>query len=157
MKPQDADRRHWEEPSRMSLCGGWEFGRECGLHGAMRNGRLVILSLWSIVSGCGYIQHGSTQKVFIDTVPSGSRISVDGKPYTTPVDLELERVRHHTVTTETKGGTPVATHIRSETQWMIQLFDLLVTPIVGNIVDGVTGGDSVLVPAELVIPLEPKK
>jgi len=121
---------------------------------AMTHARTLILAFSLAASGCGYIQHGSTQKVFIDTQPSGARISVDGRPYTTPVDLELERVRHHTVTAETKAGAPIATHIRSETQWTIQLFDFLVTPIVGNIVDGVTGGDSELVPAQLVIPLE---
>lgn len=121
----------------------------------MRNGRaLGLLWFWVAASGCGYIQHGSTQKVFIDTVPSGAAIAVDGLPYTTPVDLELERVRHHTVTTQTIGGAPVATHIRSETQWTYQIIDFFLTPIIGNIVDGVTGGDSMLVPAELVIPLE---
>jgi hypothetical protein len=111
----------------------------------------VLVVGW--LAGCGYFQHGSTQKVFIDTVPSRARIEVDGRPYTTPVDLELHRGRHHTVTAKTTYGAPLATHIRSETQWRYQLFDFLL-PIIGNIFDAVTGGDSVLVPSELVIPLD---
>lgn len=106
------------------------------------------------LSGCGYLTHGSTQRAFIDTVPSSSRIEIDGQPYTTPVDLELARGRHHTVTAETTTGVPLSTHIQSETQWRYQLVDFFLTPIIGNIVDGVTGGDSELVPSELVIPLE---
>ena len=106
------------------------------------------------LSGCGYVQHGSTQKVFIDTMPTGAPVQVDGKTYTTPVELELKRGNHHTVTAQTTYGAPLASHIRSETQWRYQAFDFFVTPIIGNIFDGATGGDSELVPSTLVLPLE---
>ena len=117
-----------------------------------RESILVLLCL--AAGGCGYVTHGSTQKIFIDTMPSQQSIEVDGKPYTTPVDLELARGTHHTVTTKSKTGAPLAAHITSETQWRYQVFDFFVLPIIGNIIDGVSGGDSVLTPKELVIPLQ---
>jgi len=106
------------------------------------------------LSGCGYALNGTTQKVRIDTVPTGAQVQVDGKPYTTPVELELKRGTHHTVTAKTTYGAPLASHIRSETQWRYQVVDFFITPILGNIFDGASGGDSELVPSQLVIPLD---
>jgi hypothetical protein len=115
--------------------------------------RAIALLLCLTAAGCGYIMRGSTQKVLIDSSPSRSQVQVDGATYTTPVELELARGRHHTVTAQSTGGTPVATHIESQTQWRYQVVDLLITPIIGNIIDGASGGDSNLVPSKVVLPL----
>lgn len=120
----------------------------------MKLDRLVLLLALFIATGCGYVTHGSTQHVFVDTVPSNSPISIDGRPYTTPVDLELARGSHHTVTAQTTWGAPLASHIRSEIQWRYAIASFFLPPIIGTIIDGVTGGDCELVPAELVIPLD---
>ena len=114
----------------------------------------VLILLMTLSTGCGYVTHGSTQRVFVDTMPSGAKIAIDGKPYTTPVDLQLERGNHHTVTAQTTYGAPLASHIRSEIQWRYVIASFFLPPIIGTIIDGVTGGDCELVPAELVIPLD---
>jgi len=114
---------------------------------------LLALSL-VLLSSCGYIMHGSTQKVQIDTVPTNAAVEVDGRPYTTPVELELGRSTLHTVTTRSTYGAPLASHVQSDTQWRSQVVDCVTCPIIGNIIDGVSGGDSELVPTQLVIPLE---
>lgn len=118
----------------------------------MQMPRWMIL-LVSGLAGCGYVLHGSTQNVHIDTVPSGVKVEVDGKPYTTPIDLELARGNHHTVTGRTTFGAPLSSHIRSEIQWRYVVASFFLPPIIGTIVDGVTGGDCELVPTEVIIPL----
>lgn len=114
--------------------------------------RWMILMV-SGLAGCGYVLHGSTQNVHIDTMPSGAKVQVDGKPYTTPIDLELERGNHHTVTAQTASGAPLASHIRSEIQWRYVVASFFLPPIIGSIVDGVSGGDCELVPTEVIIPV----
>lgn len=115
---------------------------------------LVVLTLaLTLTTGCGYVLHGSTQNIHIDTVPSGARVEVDGKPYTTPIDLELARGNHHTVSGRTTTGAPLSSHIRSELQWRYVIASFFLPPIIGTIVDGVTGGDCELVPSEVIIPL----
>jgi hypothetical protein len=112
----------------------------------------VTLAL-ALTTGCGYVLHGSTQNVHIDTMPSGAEVEVDGRPYTTPVDLELSRGDHHAVTGRTANGAPLSSHIRSELRWRYVAASFFLPPIIGSIVDGVTGGDCELVPSEVFIPL----
>lgn len=114
---------------------------------------IPLIAAVCLLSGCGYVLHGSTQKVSIDTVPTGARVEVDGRSYTTPAELELGRGTHHTVTARTTAGAPLATHIRSEIQWRWAIPSFFLPPIIGSIIDGVSGGDSELVPDKLVIPL----
>jgi hypothetical protein len=115
--------------------------------------KAIVLLFCLTATGCGYVLRGSTQKVTIDSSPSGAQVQVDGATHKTPVELELARGRHHTVTAQGTAGTPVATHIESQTQWRFQVIDLFLTPIIGNIVDGASGGDSDLVPSKVVLPL----
>ena len=113
----------------------------------------LCLAFFVTMTGCGYVLHGSTQIVHIDTAPSGARVQVDGEPHTTPVDLDLQRGNHHTVTAQSASGAPLASHIRSEIQWRYAIASFFLPPIIGSIVDGVTGGDCELVPSRVLIPL----
>ena len=39
----------------------------------------ALILLMSLTTGCGYVTHGSTQRVFVDTMPSGAKIAIDAK------------------------------------------------------------------------------
>jgi hypothetical protein len=73
---------------------------------------LVVVVVAS--SGCGAMLNGPQQKVRIDTIPPGAKVTVDGEEYKTPARVNLQRGRDYTVRAEMAGFNPGTGKIRSE-------------------------------------------
>jgi len=91
-------------------------------------------------SGCALIVNGTKDSVFIDSVPSGAIVQVDGKPVArTPAKIYISRGYPARVTVEKEGYLPeelvFARHF--DAGWI--LFDLLLTLGIGIPIDLATG------------------
>jgi len=130
------------------------------LEGAMRK----IPSLFSIAaisvlllvgSGCATIIHGTTQKVPVSSVPSGTGVTVDGSTgFTTPTVLELSRSDHHTLQFSLEGYHPEVMRMESVTSGVV-MGNILLGGLIGWGVDAASGGQYRLVPETVHITLRP--
>jgi len=114
---------------------------------------IAALALWAM--SCGVVAHGRTQRVLIDSLPTGAQVEVDGVAHTTPVFLDLSRKEHHTVIARNPNGAIVWRPIESQADVVWVLVDLGTLPLVANVIDSALGGDRELRPDALVIPFPP--
>ena len=71
---------------------------------------LVLLPMLSVLSACGTIEHGPSQKIAIESIPRGATVSVDGKSHgAAPLTLRLARVASHRIRVELSGYQPTET------------------------------------------------
>ena len=76
----------------------------------MRQRRLTLAAVIGIVflgTGCATLR-GDKQKMTISSDPSGARLTVDGKAFTTPAEVVLKRKETHRMTVEKEGYQPIA-------------------------------------------------
>jgi len=76
----------------------------------MRQRRLTLAAVIGIVflgTGCATLR-GDKQKMTISSDPSGARLTVDGKAFTTPAEVVLKRKETHRVMVEKEGYQPIA-------------------------------------------------
>ena len=78
----------------------------------------LIIFLTASATGCATIMNGTSQKIPVSSEPAGATVRVDdGKVFTTPVRLRLERRRDHTLVFTKEGyGTETVRmmHVLSE-------------------------------------------
>jgi len=113
----------------------------------------VPIALAVACTGCGLVFQGTRQQVAIDTIPSGRAIEVDGKPYTTPVTVDLKRKDKHVVTASNDHGAIARRVIEPVSNSFWHLPDAILLPFFGNVIDIVSGADRKLHPDALVIPV----
>jgi hypothetical protein len=115
---------------------------------------LCIALLFS--SGCGVMFQGSNQTVGIHSSPSGA--TVKGTPgigeYTTPCSVSLSRKNSYDLTFTKEGYKPVSAYINASVKFGYVLLDVLLTGLVGVIVDAATGGWNGLKPDFISVTLE---
>lgn len=122
----------------------------------MRKYLFLISLLAAIVflSGCATIMTGTTQKVPVNSNPSGAVAKVDGgMAAVTPTIFNLERKIDHTIEIS-KEGYRVATVILRHTLSGATAGNLLVGGIIGVAVDGMSGAMFKLVPERVDVNLE---
>jgi hypothetical protein len=118
--------------------------------------RLPLVAILFVCGSCAYVSHGTTQTVLIDSVPTNATVELDGEPITTPAKLKLVRKMRHVVIGRNANGAVVQRVIYSEPRLVWMMIDLLMLPVVGNLIDILTGADHELVPEQLTIPLPPE-
>jgi hypothetical protein len=116
---------------------------------------LLAIALIATSTSCGLVTHGTKQTVFIDSMPTGASIEVDGTPTTTPAWVRLSRRNSHAVLARNAQGAIVWRPILTQTDWTVFVFDLVTVPVVFHVIDVACGSLNRLEPASLTIPLPP--
>ena len=116
----------------------------------------LSVSLLPALTGCGTIFGGTTEIVSLQTTPPG--VSVTTVPetgsYTTPASVALERKNNYALTFMAEGYEPAQFQIRREMRTGILVADILLTGLIGVVVDAVTGGWYKLEPKTAVLSLQ---
>ncbi|GAC1659120.1 MAG: hypothetical protein NVS4B3_27030 [Gemmatimonadaceae bacterium] len=102
---------------------------------------LLVIAV-ALLNGCGAILHGTLQTIDVQSTPSGAK--VDASPvagvYTTPMTLNLERKHNYLLTFSSPGYSPATVNINSSFGLGTVVADVLLTGLVGVVVDAATGG-----------------
>ncbi|MDD5174138.1 MAG: PEGA domain-containing protein [Candidatus Omnitrophica bacterium] len=115
----------------------------------------AVMVVVIFLSGCATIMTGATQKVSVNSNPSGAVAKVDGgMAAITPTIFNLERKTDHTIEIS-KEGYRVTTVILRHTMSGATAGNVLVGGIIGIAVDGCSGAMYKLVPERVDVNLEP--
>ena len=104
---------------------------------------LVLIGLLlPSLAGCGTIFGGTTEVITAQSSPSAATVSTDPvtATYTTPGSLSLERKNNYLLTFSADGYRSAEFRIRHELRVGILVADVLLTGLIGVVVDAVTGG-----------------
>jgi hypothetical protein len=107
--------------------------------GMTRTGLAAVTAI--CLSGCGTMMHGGSQAIDVQSSPSGASIATSPitGTFTTPTVLNLERKNSYVLTFSKSGYTPASFNINHSIGTGTVLADVLLTGLVGVIVDGMTG------------------
>jgi len=122
----------------------------------MRRYPVIFILAIAVVflSGCATIMTGPTQKVPVNSNPSGAVAKVDGgMAAVTPTIFNLERKTDHTIEIA-KDGFRTATVILRHTMSGATCGNILLGGIIGIAVDGCSGAMFKLVPERVDVNLE---
>ncbi len=121
-----------------------------------RNKTVAVALMALTCAGCGTMLRGMTQEVLIDSYPTGAEVHVDNQIVHTPVSLALSRRTSHAIYAQNAQGATVYRIVTSEPSFGWHVWDVLAcVPVVCNAIDIATGGDSVLSPDSIMLPLPP--
>ncbi len=92
-------------------------------------------------TGCGAIMHGSRQDIDVQSSPAGAMIETSPSTgvYTTPSRLSLERKNNYVLTFTSPGYTPATFNIHNSIGTGTVIADVLLTGLIGVVVDGLSG------------------
>lgn len=108
------------------------------------------------LSGCGLIFSGSSQTIQVHSGPESARVSTNPPTaeYTTPTALQLSKKHSYTLTFEKDGYNPATFYIQKNVKVGIVILDVLLTGLIGVVVDATTGGWNKLTPESVTVILE---
>jgi len=112
-------------------------------------------ALITSLAGCGLIFSGSRQAIQVQSSPAAAKLTttpVTGD-YTTPTTLNLERKNSYTLKFENEGYSPATFEIQNHTRGGIVVLDVLLTGLIGVVVDAATGGWNALSPEAATVSL----
>src|SRR4051812_34563337 len=94
-----------------------------------------------VLTGCGAILHGPRQNIDVQSSPSGAKVetSPPSGTYTTPSTISLERKHSYVLTFTAPGYSPATFNIHNGLGIGTVIADVLLTGLVGVVVDGLTG------------------
>lgn len=101
-----------------------------------------ILALFVVLAtGCGAVFAAKTRPVIVQSTPPDAQVLVDGVPLgTTPTTVPVNNHKNHTVVVRAPGypdGTCLV-NTRVGVVWVV--LDIVLTGLIGVVVDAVTGG-----------------
>ena len=108
----------------------------------MHTRRAIPLALTlSLLSGCGAIIHGTRQDITVQSDPAGATVATAEGPstITTPATLNLERKRSYVLTFRAAGYEPATFNVQNQLGGGVLAADILLTGLIGVVVDGLTG------------------
>jgi len=108
-------------------------------------------------SGCGAILHGSRQNIDVQSSPSGAHLETSPATgtYATPTTLNLERKFSYVLTFTSPGHDPATANLHSSVGTGTVIADVLLTGLIGVLVDGLTGAWYGLSPETVNVTLTP--
>ena len=115
----------------------------------------VALTLTIGLCGCGAVFNGSRQNIMVTSAPDGAHIeSVPAAgAFTTPTTLNLHRKHDYTLTFSKEGYSSASTTISPHARGGIIVLDVLLTGLIGVIVDASTGAWNKLSPENVTVAL----
>ena len=117
---------------------------------------LLLLACITLLSGCGLLLGGgSRQTVGVQTSPEATKLTTAPPTgdYTTPTSLNLERKTSYILTFSKEGYSPATFQLQSHVRGGIVVADVLLTGLIGVVVDAATGGWSKLSPESATVTL----
>lgn len=98
----------------------------------------------------GLVLNGTRQKVFIDSMPSGAKVTIDGQAARTPAQFDLKRRRDYQAIVEKEGYETTTVYINKDTDALVLYLDGFLLPhLFGTAWD--------LEPERTIVNLAPKK
>ena len=124
----------------------------------MRRAISLVLPLVcvSLLPGCGLILGGgSRQNIQVQASPAGASVTTTPPTgdHTAPTTLNLERKTSYTLKFEKAGYTPATYELASHVRGGIVVADVLLTGLIGVIIDAATGAWSKLSPETATVSL----
>lgn len=106
----------------------------------MRN-KIVLIVSAILLTGCGALLHGPRQNIDVQSSPSGAKVETApaSGTYTTPSTISLERKNSYVLTFTAPGYSPATFNIHNGIGTGTVIADVLLTGLVGVVVDGLTG------------------
>jgi hypothetical protein len=101
----------------------------------------VSIAVALLLTGCGAILHGPRQNIDVQTSPSGAKVETSPATgtFTTPATLDLERKNSYVLTFTSPGYNPATFNLHNNIGTGTVIADVLLTGLVGVIVDAATG------------------
>ncbi len=109
----------------------------------------VLTLLVPAMSGCGLILGGgSRETIQVQASPADAKVTTSPSTgdFTAPTTLNLERKTNYVLTFQKDGYTQATTQIESHVRTGYVVADVLLTGLIGVVVDAATGGWSKLTP-----------
>ena len=108
-----------------------------------------------VLSGCGAIIHGTRQDIDVQSAPAGAHVDVNpaSAPATTPTTLNLERKHSYLLTFSSPGYESATFEIKNALSGGVLAADILLTGLIGVVVDGATGAWYNLKPDNAIVTL----
>lgn len=108
--------------------------------------RLTLLLLFLLCSsGCATIISGTTERIRFESTPPGAQLTVDGRRYTTPAEVELRRLKNHDAEFVLPEYLPVQRQVlRTTNAWVYG--NILIGGLIGLMVDFANGAANDLAP-----------
>src|SRR5690348_14996770 len=94
-----------------------------------------------LLTACGAILHGPRQMIDVQSSPAGAKVETTppSGTYTTPTSLNLERKNNYVLTFTAPGYNPATFNLHNGIGTGTVIADVLLTGLVGVIVDAATG------------------
>jgi hypothetical protein len=108
-----------------------------------------------LAGGCGAMLHGSRQTLDVQSSPAGAKVetSPSSGVFTTPTTLNLERKNSYVLTFTSPGYSPATFNVSNSIGTGTVIADVLLTGLVGVVVDGLTGAWYGLTPEAATVTL----
>lgn len=117
---------------------------------------VLLLICVTFLPGCGLILGGgSRQTVQVQASPAGAKITTTPPTgdYTAPTSLNLERKTSYVLNFTKEGYSPATFQLSSHVRGGIVVADVLLTGLIGVIIDAATGAWSKLSPETATVSL----
>jgi hypothetical protein len=100
----------------------------------------ILAAAW-LVTGCGAVMHGSRQDIAVVSSVPGTTVqtSPSSTSVAAPGTLSLERKNNYVLTFSAPGYAPATVNVTNSIGTGTVIADVLLTGLVGVIVDGMTG------------------
>jgi len=115
----------------------------------------VLVAGSGIASGCATIVHlGSNEGLMIKSEPAGAKVVIDGADRgVTPLEVEVERKRSHTVVLSMGGYRETTQKVESGLSWWLA-GNAVFGGVIGLVVDVLGGGGYTIEPSTIDLKLE---
>jgi hypothetical protein len=107
----------------------------------MKSVRLVAVAAFALLTGCGAMLHGSRQDIQVQSSVPGATVTTSpvSMSVNAPGTLSLERKNNYVLTFSAPGYAPAAVNVTNSIGVGTVIADVLLTGLVGVVVDGMTG------------------
>ena len=119
----------------------------------MRSFTPVLVCLMFMSSSCAVISHGSKQTIPVQSSPNAVSVGLGGMSYTTPTTLELERKNEYVLSFSKEGYESAQIQITKHLSGGYLAADILLTGLLGVVIDGITGAWYNLKPESVTVSL----
>ena len=113
----------------------------------------VFVCMLVLSTGCAVISHGSKQTIPVQSSPNAVSIDLGGMSYTTPTTLELERKNEYVLSFSKEGYESAQIQITKHLSGGYLAADILLTGLLGVVIDGITGAWYNLKPESVTVSL----
>lgn len=113
----------------------------------------TLVSIVFLASGCAAISHGTKQTIPVQSSPNAVSVGLGGMSYTTPTTLELERKNEYVLSFSKEGYESAQIQITKHLSGGFLAADILLTGLLGVVIDGITGAWYNLKPETVTVSL----